>query len=308
MENNIQIEFDNFVYQIVDKNGERQAWLQKYTDCNVTKVVIPDCICYEEVRVPITLIEKECFSACRQLASITLPSTLKYLGNSCFDCCFDLKEIELPYLLEIIGYDCFRGSGLTKVSIPSSVRYIGTNAFRGCPALTEIQIYGSNTEFGPYCFAECGSLNEILFAYEDVCIYENCVYGCNFLSEESRKHIKKREKSKVEIFYLRYEHFIDKLSHSRFVRGCNNIISKDNILGMICFLIILIILFIPAMIGLIAYPLGLFVLDYVERKFAFHHNNESAYVIACWVIGLPLYILLTIIVGFLVIITDFRII
>lgn len=147
MENIIHIELDNFVYQIIDNNGARQAWLKKYTDHDVTKVVIPDSICYEDVRVPLTHIDKECFSACRQLASITLPSTLKYLGNSCFDCCFDLKEIELPNLLEIIGYDCFRGSGLTKVSIPSSVRYIGTNAFRGCPALTEIQIYGSTTVF-----------------------------------------------------------------------------------------------------------------------------------------------------------------
>ncbi|MBQ6432404.1 MAG: hypothetical protein IJJ94_00385 [Bacteroidaceae bacterium] len=40
-----------------------------------------------------------------------------------------------------------------------------------------MQIYGPHTEFGRYCFAECVSLNEILFTYEDVCIYENCVYG-----------------------------------------------------------------------------------------------------------------------------------
>ena len=69
-----------------------------------------------------TTILSNLFQGCTGLTSITIPNTMKSIGDRAF-------------------YNC---SGLTSVTIPSSVTSIGTTAFMGCTGLTSIIVDKDN--------------------------------------------------------------------------------------------------------------------------------------------------------------------
>ena len=87
-----------------------------------------------------------CFERCSSLEQITIPSSVKSIGDGTFTACESLKQItfEIPSSLTSIEEDTFRScSSLTQITIPSSVRSVGTNAFNHCTALTQITIPSS---------------------------------------------------------------------------------------------------------------------------------------------------------------------
>lgn len=72
------------------------------------------------------------------ITSITLPSSLKHLGNGCFDNVKTLTSIELPENLETIGQAAFRScTELTSITpfLPQNITNIGKLAFYNCSKL-----------------------------------------------------------------------------------------------------------------------------------------------------------------------------
>ena len=102
----------------------------------------------------ITSIGKECFSGCRSLTSISLPSTLTSIGNSTFRGCTSLTSITIPNSVTSIGSDTFNGcSSLTSITIPNGVTTIGAGSFYGCSGLTSVTIYAvTPPTLGIYAF------------------------------------------------------------------------------------------------------------------------------------------------------------
>lgn len=101
------------------------------------------------------------FYYCRNLASVSLPSTLTYIGAKVFDSCGLLPSIIIPPLVTSIGSGAFRKcTSLTAVTFaaPSSVRAIDTSAFFGCSALTAITIPSTVTSIGQSAFNTCTAL------------------------------------------------------------------------------------------------------------------------------------------------------
>jgi hypothetical protein len=73
-----------------------------------------------------------------------------------------IKAVTLPNTLKSIGDYAFYGCGhLTSVTIPASVTSIGNSAFYGCSGLTSITIPSSVTSIGNSAFSECASLSAI---------------------------------------------------------------------------------------------------------------------------------------------------
>lgn len=64
--------------------------------------------------------------------SVSLPSTLKVIGDYSFCNCKNLRAIELPERLEVIGNYSFSGTMLLAISIPVRVKIIGEGAFSNC--------------------------------------------------------------------------------------------------------------------------------------------------------------------------------
>lgn len=84
------------------------------------------------------------FMGCTQLASLSLPSTLRYIEDECFRNC--------PML--------------TQISLPASLEALGDNAFCGCQFLTDIYCYAmvppAGSEADNYPFAQCRPQNVML--------------------------------------------------------------------------------------------------------------------------------------------------
>lgn len=122
----------------------------------------------------------------REIYSITLPSSLKVIGNDAFHGCFDLSTIQipegvvsigenaffsspnlntiqLPESLMSIGEDAFMGTALTEIYIPRNVKTIGHSVFRGCSELKTITVHKDNSFFT--------SLNNVLYSKDKQILY-----------------------------------------------------------------------------------------------------------------------------------------
>lgn len=82
-----------------------------------------------------TVLADKLFVLCEdKLKTVSLPDTIKYLGNSTFSGCKNLQT----------------------VNIPNGVKEIGSGDFYGCTSLTNVTIPNSVTSVGNYAFAESG--------------------------------------------------------------------------------------------------------------------------------------------------------
>lgn len=66
-----------------------------------------------------------------EVQHVTLPSTLRILGDDVFRNCESLKRVTFrdDSCLELIGNSCFSACGIEEIAIPSSVVTIGSGAF-----------------------------------------------------------------------------------------------------------------------------------------------------------------------------------
>ena len=104
------------------------------------------------------------FYNCSSLTSVTIPDSVKSIGNRAFYNCSGLTSITIPDSVTSIGASAFYGcSGLTSVTIPNSVTSIGNSAFRDCTGLTSITIPNKVTSVGENAFYFCIGLTSINF-------------------------------------------------------------------------------------------------------------------------------------------------
>ena len=93
------------------------------------------------------------------LVSITLPETITTIESYCFSECKNLKEINIPSSVTSIGYAAFYYcSSLTYIFLPDSLTTIDGSAFNMCSSLKAINIPSSVTSIGYYAFGNCRSL------------------------------------------------------------------------------------------------------------------------------------------------------
>ena len=73
------------------------------------------------------------------METVTLPSTLKEIGEYAFSGKNNLKVISFPEGLQTIGRGAFRGcQSLTEVVFPESISEIGVEAFQGCSSVSKV--------------------------------------------------------------------------------------------------------------------------------------------------------------------------
>lgn len=112
------------------------------------------------------------------LKSITLPDTLKTIGDLGFAHCELLEQISLPEGLTSIGANAFNNCALLKqIELPDSVESIGNYAFGKCASLETVSLSKSLSTVGNWVFASCNSLINLTISPENANYYSagNCI-------------------------------------------------------------------------------------------------------------------------------------
>ncbi|MDE7098180.1 MAG: leucine-rich repeat domain-containing protein, partial [Ruminococcus sp.] len=94
------------------------------------------------------------------IRSVTIPSSVKIIGEESFDNCRNLTKVTLSNGLEKIKADAFYGTPISEIEIPETVKTIGVNAF-GFSNLESINIPEKVKNISKYFCNNCYHLKNI---------------------------------------------------------------------------------------------------------------------------------------------------
>ena len=164
--------------------GTKTATLMPKTDGLYSgDIIIPEKVeGHDGLEYVVSSFGASCFSGCKELTSIAIPSSVTSLGASCFSGCWGLTSITIPPLVTSLGLGCFSGCwGLTSITIPSSVTSLGDYCFYYCSGLTSITIPSSVTSLGDDCFEGCSGLTSVTIPSSVTSLGYDCFSDCKNL-------------------------------------------------------------------------------------------------------------------------------
>ena len=157
------------------------------------ELTIPGTVGYEGTDYTVTTVGPRAFMMCSHLTSITLPDSIRVIGDYAFQLAWSnakLTSINLPEGLEEVGNNAFYGSGNADFKLPSTLRYIGTYAF-SFTGITEVSFGESIESVGARAFANCSKLTkaELPVAAQDTeAIYMSCTALTDVTIEPGVEH------------------------------------------------------------------------------------------------------------------------
>ncbi len=113
-----------------------------------------------EIREGVRELPTRMLYSCEALTQVTLPSSLKTIGDEAFWFCGSLQNVTIPSGVTSIGARAFGDTLLASVYLPSSLTSIGRSAF-AYTNLEEVTIPVSVTSIGSGAFGSCSYLSNI---------------------------------------------------------------------------------------------------------------------------------------------------
>ncbi len=111
--------------------------------------------------LPVTTLGDFAFDSA-PITSVTIPSSVNYIGNYAFQYCTNLTNVTIPNSVRLINFGAFLGcSSLAGISLPNGIRSIQGWTFNLCTSLTNITIPNSVTFIRDLAFHQCDSLTTI---------------------------------------------------------------------------------------------------------------------------------------------------
>lgn len=118
------------------------------------------------------------FYGFKAMTNVTLPSTLKELGDQAFANCTKLTSVTIPGTVEKIGSSFWSCEGLTEISIPASVKTLAGSTFYGCKNLKTVALSEGLETIGKMTFSGCKAIEEITIPATVTSIQLMAFYGC----------------------------------------------------------------------------------------------------------------------------------
>lgn len=117
-----------------------------------------------------------------KLREISLPDTIKRIGERAFGFCENLAKIEIPGSVEEIADYAFVNSGLVEAVIQPGMKKLGAGAFNICSYLEKIELPEGLESIGELAFANCRRLTEIRVPNGVKSIGERAFRNCSGLT------------------------------------------------------------------------------------------------------------------------------
>ena len=122
------------------------------------------------------VIADDAFYNCSALTQVTMPESMKNIGNYAFWYCSALTQVNIPDGVKSIGNSAFSScSALTQVNIPDGVTSIGDEAFWYCEALTQVTIGNGVTSIGSSAFYGTALYKNTANWTNNVLYIDNCL-------------------------------------------------------------------------------------------------------------------------------------
>lgn len=142
-------------------------------DSKLEKITIPESV---------KSIGDYAFCGCVQLTSITIPDGVGTIGRAAFCACEKLESIDIPDSVYSIGMEAFIHSGLTEVTIPDGIKSIEMYTFYHCDNLTSVKISDGVESIGAYAFLFCSKLESVNIPDSVVTIGSSAFNYCGSLT------------------------------------------------------------------------------------------------------------------------------
>ncbi len=146
-------------------------------------VVIPSSVTYGGTTYAVTSISYYAFKDCKDLTSVTIPSSVTSIGSYAFKDCTGLMSVTIPNSVISIDEHAFEGcNGIISLNIGTSVTSVGDYAFKGCSGITSMTLPNSITTIGEYAFNACVSLTSVTVPNSVTTIGAGAFYDCTSLA------------------------------------------------------------------------------------------------------------------------------
>jgi hypothetical protein len=132
--------------------------------------------------VPDGVTELGSFGGCPGLTGVTMPSSVKTIGDGAFSNCTGLLYSDIPDSVTSIGIGAFFNcSKLSSITVPDSVTEILMNAFNNCANLTDVTIGSGVRTIGNSAFRSCLKLENLIIEDGVLTIEEYAFHACTAL-------------------------------------------------------------------------------------------------------------------------------
>ncbi len=122
------------------------------------------------------------FFANSKISEIDLPNELEKIGNYAFSGCSLLSSVNLPSSLTDIGIEAFKGTAVTEIEIPSEITYLKNGLFENCTALESAALPEALKQIGDKVFKGAEKLTAVNMPSGVTDIGAEAFYRCEALT------------------------------------------------------------------------------------------------------------------------------
>jgi hypothetical protein len=146
-------------------------------------VVIPETFTYKGVKYKVINIDFQAFRGNTKVTSVTIPSTVRTIGEQAFDGCTKLKSVTISKQAKLssIGDYAFEGCTALK-EIYINAETVGESAFEGCTKLSKVTFGNKVKEIGDYAFGHT-AVKSITFGKNITTIGDEALRYCSKLEK-----------------------------------------------------------------------------------------------------------------------------
>ena len=156
--------FIDSVYYTLDNTAMTAQIAVQSNNTAVGDIVINDTVTYEGVNYAVSKMADGAFAECNQLTSITLPQTLRNLGQYAFLRCTNLTTCIIPdSTITEIPFSAFWKAGLIEFRVPEGVTYIEQRSFEQMPNLQRVHLANSVQSVSSWAFYILDALQDPIY-------------------------------------------------------------------------------------------------------------------------------------------------